>query len=237
MRVIGIIPARYASKRFPGKALADIQGKPMFWHVWNQAKQCRLLDDVVLATDSSEIYTKANELIVPVILTSQLHRTGSDRVFEAAEWMFLDDEDIVVNIQGDEPLIHPDLIDEIVWPLITGTPLVVTAAYDGSSRDLNRVKVLRNEHGDAVCFSRANISDLIHIGVYTFRMKTLRKFAGFPTGKWEALENLEQLRFMENDIPVRVIMTKHKGHSVDTAGDWFKVIRIMEEKNDHRETL
>ena len=115
-QIYGIIPARYESSRFPGKALADILGKPMFWHVFDRARQCSTIDTVVLATDDNRIYAVAEDLTVPVLMTDPDHPSGTDRILEAAEMLQVQDEDVVVNIQGDEPLLVPDMLSELLQP-------------------------------------------------------------------------------------------------------------------------
>jgi len=238
-KTYGIIPARYASSRFPGKALADILGMPMFWHVFDRARQCRTIDTVVLATDDKRIYTVAEDLAVPVLMTDPDHRSGTDRILEAAEMLQVQDEDVVINIQGDEPLLVPDMLGELLQPFSDSATQVSTLAKNISedeSRNPNRVKVVTDNRGQALYFSRSpipfdrqgsNPGYKGHIGIYAFRMNTLRLFQRLGPSYLEKLEYLEQLRLLENGIPIQVIMTHHDCHGVDTPADLKLVLKKL----------
>jgi 3-deoxy-manno-octulosonate cytidylyltransferase (CMP-KDO synthetase) len=125
---IGVIPARYDSSRFPGKALADINGKPMFWHVYNRAGQCPYFSHIVLATDDHRIFSAAEKLSVPVMMTKKNHLSGTDRVFETAEKLNAPPDAVIVNIQGDEPLLEPDMLSQLIRPFASDNVQVTTLA-------------------------------------------------------------------------------------------------------------
>lgn len=233
----GIVPARYASSRLPGKPLVDIAGKPMFWHVVTRAQQAGL-DSVTLATDDSRIFEAAQNLHVPVVMTRQDHQSGTDRVYEAARRIGLPDDSVVVNIQGDEPLLDPVLIDEILTPFDEPAVRVSTLATVIEQKRLavsDQVKVVMDSQGNALYFSRAAIpynrdskddcGHLYwgHIGLYAFRMEALRLFVSLPPSSLEQMEKLEQLRLLENGVPIRVVRTSRHSPGVDTLDDLERV--------------
>ena len=238
-KVYGIIPARYNSTRFPGKPLADISGKPMFWHVFNRASKCTDLLQVVLATDDKRIFSAANNLDVPVVMTRDDHKSGTDRVMEAAMLLKVPENAIVINIQGDEPALESAMITEIITPFSNPDIQVTTLArkidqHEAETPDI--VKVVLSAAGNALYFSRSNIpyyrnktekSSLGHVGLYAFRMKTLKKFVSLPPGRLEKTEKLEQLRLLENNIPVHVVITKFSSHGVDRPEDIRKIMEKM----------
>ncbi len=238
-KTYGIIPARYESVRFPGKALADIQGKPMFWHVFDRACQCNAIDTVVLATDDDRIYTVAKDLAVPVLMTDPGHPSGTDRILEAAEILHVRDDEVVVNIQGDEPLLVPDMLSELLHPFLDSATQVTTLAKQISaeeSQNSDRVKLVTDNHGCALYFSRSPIpfdrngakpDYKGHVGIYAFRMHTLRQFQKLGRSYLESLEYLEQLRLLENGIPIRVVMTRHDCQGVDTPADLELVLKTF----------
>ncbi|NDV25182.1 3-deoxy-manno-octulosonate cytidylyltransferase [Desulfovibrio sp. JC010] len=235
----GIIPARYDSSRFPGKPLADICGKPMFWHVWNRASKCPEMDKVVLATDSEVIMEAAQKHGVPAVMTRSDHSTGTDRVLEAARKLDLPSDSVVVNIQGDEPCLEPAMISELVSPFAKDGVRVTTLAASISAQEAqspDRVKVALAKDGRALYFSRSPIpfshqgdgDYLLHIGLYGFRMETLETFAGTDASPLEKRERLEQLRLLENGIPIHVTITEHSCHGVDRPEDLDTAIKILE---------
>ncbi len=236
----GIIPARYDSTRFPGKPLADICGKPMIWHVYNQACKCSSFKKNILATDDQRIFSMAESYGIPVVMTKKDHPSGSDRVLEAAELCGIPDDAVVVNIQGDEPLIDPAMLLELVQPFENAEIDVTTLGHVINRNDAdnpNKVKIALSNSGRAMYFSRSLIpfsrdnaeTDYYgHIGLYAFRMTALRKFVSMDTGKLENTEKLEQLRLLENDIPIHVVLTEHKSIGVDTPEDLENVISIIE---------
>ncbi len=227
-----IIPARYASTRFPGKPLVDIGGKPMFWHVWHRAGLCSAVTSVSLATDDQRIATAAKKLHVPVIMTRSDHPSGTDRVFEAATLSCVQPNDIVINVQGDEPALNPECLTQLVQLFADEKVQAATLAREiqadqGTSPDI--VKVVCASNGDALYFSRSPIpydrdepkqcSLLAHVGIYAFRMKTLARFVQLPPSILEQREKLEQLRLLENNIPLRVALTTHHSPGVDRPED------------------
>jgi len=238
----GIIPARYGSTRFPGKPLAEILGKPMFWHVFQRAGQCPELSQIVVATDDDRIVSAANELGVPVVMTRDDHPSGTDRVMEAAGLLQVPEDAVVVNIQGDEPLLEPAMLTQLVLPFVDPEVQVTTLARkidpkEAESPDL--VKVVFAKDGKALYFSRFSIpyrSDgqgdeyYGHIGLYAFRMSTLKEFVVLNPSRLETIERLEQLRLLENGIPIHVVVTYHRSISVDRPDDIKTVSKILMEE-------
>ncbi len=236
---LGIIPARYGSQRFPGKPLVDILGKPMFWHVYNRARRCPELTRVVLATDDARIYTAAEGLDVPVVMTRKDHPSGTDRVLEAAEHLGVRDEAVVVNIQGDEPSLEPGMLSELLAPFANATTRVATLVRKATAADVesaDAVKVVFSKSGKALYFSRSFIPfhrDMPpeyvyrHIGMYAFRKETLKKFVTFGPSSLEQTEKLEQLRLLENDIPIQVVVTTSRSVDVNRPEDIDTVSRIL----------
>ncbi len=242
LRFVGIIPARYQSTRFPGKPLADIMGKPMFWHVYHRAGRCRLMQKIYLATDDARIYRAAQDLEVPVLMTSDKHQSGTDRIKEAALTLGLSREDVVVNIQGDEPALEPKMLDQLLEPFVSAYEINVTTLarkIDPSlSSDPNLVKVVVSQTGRALYFSRSKIPFshsaqdpvLGHIGLYAYRMDCLEKFQKLGMSALEKAEKLEQLRLLEADIPIHVVLTQYCSRGVDVPEDISKVTRIIQEQ-------
>lgn len=236
----GIIPARYASTRFPGKPLADILGKPMFWHVWERAKNCPAIHGVTLATDDERILEEARRLNVPAVMTRADHASGTDRVYEAAGKLDIPDNAIVVNIQGDEPALDPEALNSLIRTFDTPEVVAATLAHTISAEEAlrpDKVKVVLAANGDALYFSRSPIPYvregharpyLGHIGLYAFRMGTLRQFVSLAPSKLELTEKLEQLRLLENGIPLRVVLVENGARGVDTPEDLKEVLRILE---------
>lgn len=231
----GIIPARYASSRLPGKALALIAGKPMFWHVYNRAVQCEFFTTVTLATDDMRIAEVAKDLGVPHFMTRADHQSGTDRVHEVAQKLAVPQQAVVVNIQGDEPELDPLLLHELVEPfsdpLVRVSTLVTVIGHEQASSP-NQVKVVSAQSGDALYFSRAVVpfardgekgQYLGHIGVYAFRKEALDLFTSLGPSPLEQIEKLEQLRFLENGIPIRLVHTARHSQGVDTEEDLARV--------------
>jgi len=244
----GIIPARYESSRFPGKPLAKILGKPMFWHVFQRAIQCRELKQVVLATDDKRILSAAEKLNIPALMTRNDHQSGTDRVLEAARILNLPENSVIINIQGDEPALEPAMLSQLVAPFIDDTVQVTTLAGkmenaasenpDGENPD--KVKVVFAKNGRALYFSRApipynaakiTIPVFIHIGLYAFRFNILKQFVALGPSPLEIAEKLEQLRLLENQIPINVIITNHKSIGVDRPKDLKQITELLESKN------
>ena len=227
----GIIPARYGSTRFPGKPLASILGKPMFWHVFQRASRCPALERVVLATDSRRIAAAAEAYQVPCVMTRPDHPSGTDRVLEAADHLGLPENAVVINIQGDEPALHPERLSDLVRPFTSDAVQVATLISPmapDQCPDRDQVKVVVDTRGNALYFSRAVIPHARdgqpavyyrHIGLYAFRMAALRRFVALGPGLLEQTERLEQLRLLENGIPIRTVLTRHRSLGVDRPED------------------
>ncbi len=227
----GIIPTRYASSRFKGKPLAPILGKPMIWHVYTRARQCSELEKVVLATDDDRIFAAAQELDIPVLMTSTEHTCGTERVLEAARKLKIPADGVILNIQGDEPALEPEMLSELLGPFTDPEVQVATLAHEitaEQAQDPDLVKVVLSTDNKALYFSRSPIPYprdgktgpyLGHIGLYGFRMKTLEEFVALKKGALEQREKLEQLRLLENGFTIQVVQTTHKGYGVDRPAD------------------
>ncbi len=238
----GIIPTRYASSRFKGKPLAPILGKPMIWHVYTRARQCTELQEVVLATDDERIFATAKELDIPVLMTSTEHSCGTERVLEAAQLLKVPADGVILNIQGDEPALEPEMLSELLRPFIDPAVQVTTLAHEitaEQAQDPDLVKVVLGHSHKALYFSRSPIPYprdgkdgpyLGHIGLYGFRMHTLEKFVALEKGTLEQREKLEQLRLLENGFAIQVVQTNHKGYGVDRPEDIAIVEKIIEGK-------
>ena len=244
MDVIGVIPARYSSTRFRAKVLADIMGKPMLQHVWERAKQSRMLDDLIIACDNEIIYNAAVEFGAKVVMTSKEHACGTDRISEVVNPL---DVKIVVNIQGDEPLIHPMMIDDLARALSEDSSLnmatVMKRIEDPSQAgDPNVVKVVVDKDGFALYFSRSPIPYLAdnsrvkqtvyykHIGLYGYTKDFLFTYKNLPVSDLERAEKLEQLRVLSAGFKIKVIETKFDTLGVDTPEDLEKVKGRMQKE-------
>jgi len=230
-KAVGIIPARWSSKRFPGKPLHLIAGKPLLQRVWERCRHAKNLDALIIATDDMRIAEAAFDWGAEIALTSPRHQSGTDRVAEvvcnAKQFAF------VINIQGDEPLIDPYLIDRLVEKLRSDRKIdVVTAAHPfenpAEASSPHQVKVVVDATGRALYFSRAaipfprnpsKIRYLRHQGIYGFRRDALLQFVKWKRGPLERAESLEQLRALENGVNVHVLLTKHGTPGVDTPTD------------------
>lgn len=241
MRIIGVIPARYSSTRFKGKVLADLNGKPMIQHVWERAKESRFLDEVLIATDSQDVVARAQDFGAQVVLTSDQHPSGSDRVAEAVKPL---DVDIVINIQGDEPLIKPQAIDDLAQaikddPECLMATLIKALTHESDLMDTNVVKVVIDQHHNALYFSRLPIPydrDKIgfksvgyfkHLGIYAYRKEFLLKFIQFPKAHLESIEQLEQLRVLSAGYKIKTILTDFETIGVDTPYDLARVAEVL----------
>lgn len=235
----GIIPARYRSARFPGKPLAEILGRPMFWHVYERARRCPQLTRVVLATDDTRIFEAAESLRVPVVMTDGEHHSGTDRVLEAAKIINVEAEAVIVNIQGDEPALEPAMLTELLKPFHKSEVRATTLVREMDAveaRNPDRVKVAVAVDGRALYFSRASIpyrpedqgtTVYLHIGIYAFRISVLEKFVSLEQSPLESAEKLEQLRLLENNVPIHIVVTNHQSVAVDRPKDISVVARIM----------
>ena len=233
-RVVGVIPARLNSVRFPRKILASINGSPMVMSVAERALQAQLLDEVIIAVDSEEVLRKLKNSRIKVVMTSIEHNSGSDRV---AEVMKEQDVEIVVNIQGDEPMLDPVIIDKMVNEFRDAEVQMVTSVSTEITPedflDSNIVKVLLDEHRNAIVFQR-NLEEETtggwyrHIGVYAFRKETLLYFTRLPQSINEQKFGLEQLRALDNGIPIRAVVTHYPYRGVDTEKDMEAVLQMCE---------
>jgi 3-deoxy-manno-octulosonate cytidylyltransferase (CMP-KDO synthetase) len=200
----------------------------MFWHVYHRASLCPELHAVALATDDRRIEAAAKKLNVPVIMTRSDHPSGTDRVLEAALQMRIEDHAVVVNVQGDEPALQPEMISQLIKPFADTATCVSTLARRIDARSAespDQVKVVLDKNHDALYFSRAGIPHLReaggeagflgHIGLYAFRLDILKQFVTLPVGGLEGIEKLEQLRLLENRIPIRVVETELTSFGVD----------------------
>jgi len=235
----GIIPARYSSNRFPGKALVDIAGKPMFWHVYQRASRYTALKSLTLATDDERIFSAAKELNVDCLMTGE-HPSGTDRVYEAACRLGVEEDAVVLNIQGDEPMLDPAMLESLAAPFADPATEVSTLATPISLERAivpSQVKVVTDVTGNALYFSRAliphvrdgarDVEYLGHIGLYAFRMRTLARYVGWPPSTLENLERLEQLRLLENGIPIRVVRVGEHSPGVDTPEDLERIRHLF----------
>ncbi len=230
MKVLGVIPARLGSTRLPRKPLALLRGRPLVAHVWLAAGRARRLDRVVVATDAEEVAGAARAAGAEVVLTDPGHRTGTERAAEVARR--LPAYGLVVNIQGDEPLLRASDLDAAVEALLAdGEAAASTLAHSEMDpelwRDRNVVKVTVNARGYAETFFRladggppaAGSGFLRHVGLYAYRRDDLLSFAGWPPSEGERREGLEQLRLLEHGRKMRVVVTPHRSFGVDTAED------------------
>jgi 3-deoxy-manno-octulosonate cytidylyltransferase (CMP-KDO synthetase) len=235
---LGVIPARFGSSRFPGKVLAPLASKSMLQHVFERAEQARYLTRTIIATDDQRVFDAARAFGAPVRMTRADHLSGTDRVAEVAS---AENADIVVNIQGDEPLIDPAAIDAAILPMIhePGTLMATLRKKIEDQREVqdpNVVKVVTNGEGDAIYFSRsaipydrerADITYYKHIGIYVYRRDFLLNYPLLPVGPLEKAERLEQLRALENGYSIRVAETEYESWGVDTPEDLKRVSYLL----------
>jgi 3-deoxy-manno-octulosonate cytidylyltransferase (CMP-KDO synthetase) len=236
-KAVGIIPARWGSTRFPGKALHEIAGRPLLRHVWERCRRAKRLDRLIIATDDFRIAEAAFDWGAEIAMTSAKHASGTDRIAEVAAK--LKPFAHVINIQGDEPLIDPKLIDRLVRELQRDRKLeMITAAHpfeDPSNVESpHQVKVVLNKNGEALYFSRAAIPAskrrslyFRHQGIYGYRRDLLLRFVRWKTSPLERAESLEQLRALENGVKIQVVMTGSGSPGVDTPEDARTIERLM----------
>lgn len=240
-KILGVIPARYASSRFPGKALVPIGSKTMLQHVYERVSLARYLTNVIIATDDQRIYDEARRFGAPVRMTRPDHLSGTDRVAEVAS---AETAELIVNVQGDEPLIDPAAIDAAILPLaeepaIPMGTLKKRIEDPGEIDDPNVVKVVTDRFENAIYFSRStipyqrekNTGGVIrykHIGLYVYRRDFLLRYPGLPVGPLERAERLEQLRALENGYKIRVVETEYESIGVDAPEDLERVTKLFE---------
>lgn len=237
MRAVAIIPARMGSTRLRHKVLREIAGKPMVGHVYEAAKKCTLLADVIIATDSDEVIKAAAAHGWKAEMTSAAHRSGTDRMHEVAQRV---NADVYVNIQGDLPLARPEHIEALLRPMQRDEVMVSTIKTPCPPEEIdnpNAVKVVTDKNGRALYFSRSRIpfdrdtSGKIqyfkHLGMYAYRGPALERFCNLPESKLESAERLEQLRLLENGIDIYVEETPYGTVEVDTEADLMRVQEIL----------
>jgi 3-deoxy-manno-octulosonate cytidylyltransferase (CMP-KDO synthetase) len=246
-KILGVIPARFDSSRFPGKVLAPIASKSMLEHVHERASQARYLTSIMIATDDARVAEVARNFGARVRMTRSDHISGTDRVAEAAS---AENCDLVVNIQGDEPLIDPAAIDAAILPMVHDPEIHMATLKkqieDGSEiTNPNVVKVVTDRDGDAIYFSRCPIpfhrdgdqgsgirgqgsGYFKHVGLYVYRKDFLLAYPELPVGPLEQAERLEQLRALENGYHIRVVETEYESLGVDTPQDLERVTHLFE---------
>ena len=242
MKIYAFIPARYQSTRFPGKPLTRIAGKPMIQHVYERAISCRELSKVYVATDDERISDCVHEFGGRVVMTGKAHLSGTDRISEAARKTDLEKEDLVINIQGDQPIFHPSIISQLVKSLVEDSSIpMTTLRYKFTDKNdvqnPNNVKVVTGGQGFALYFSRYPIPFLRdaeskrvhykHLGFYGFRMEFLVRFTRLSEGMLESAEKLEQLRPLEHGFKIKVLESPFDSVEVDVPGDVKKVEEIL----------
>ena len=245
MKIIGVIPARYQSSRFPGKPLADICGKPMIWWVYQQCLKVEDFDAVYVATDDENIFNTCTELGVQVVMTSDTHRTGTDRIGEVARKI---PADLIVNIQGDEPLLEPATIRAAIAPFYTNPDLQISNLMTKITDPIDVVnctvpKVITNKDGIGIYLTRAaapypkgslNYAYYKQVCVYGFKPEALQFYCDYGMtygkAKVEAVEDIEILRFIENGYQVQYIEVDSETVAVDTPNDLEKVRAIVSAK-------
>jgi 3-deoxy-manno-octulosonate cytidylyltransferase (CMP-KDO synthetase) len=239
-QILGIIPARYASTRFPGKALVKIQNKTMIQRVYEQASKSKLLTKILVATDNQQIYDYVQSFGGQVIMTKEEHQSGTDRCWEAYQNQN-EKFDFIVNIQGDEPFIQPEQIDLLASVLnqnIELATLVIACRDKEILFSPNSVKVALNQNQEAIYFSRHPIPFIRneqpenwitafdfyrHIGIYAYRTDILEQITKLKPSSLEMAESLEQLRWIENGFKIKVNVTEIESHGIDTPEDLLKV--------------
>lgn len=240
MNAIGVIPARWASTRFEGKVLAELNGKPVIQHVWEKASQSANLDEIIIATDDERIQSKAESFGAKTAMTSAEHATGTDRIIEVVEPL---DCKIVINIQGDEPMIDPSIIDGLVDALKTEpkcalATVIKVIEHPDDLNNPNVVKVVVDGEMNALYFSRSAIpydrsqrEETIfykHLGIYGYRKDFLAAFKNLPKSNLEQAEQLEQLRALEYGYKIKTVLTDIETVGVDTPEDLKRAKAMMD---------
>lgn len=241
MKIIAIIPARYQSSRFPGKPLALLCGAPMIQWVYEAVSQMKNIDEVYVATDDERIYQTVKNFSGNAIMTSNHHICGSDRLAECAESLGLNDDDIIINIQGDEPLVKPEMIHDLLkafeLPDVYMGTLKKRITDAAQIENPNIVKVVTDISDNAILFSRYAIPynrdakmDVIyykHIGIYAYKKWFLMKYSNMPKTSLEHAESLEQLRVIEHGFKIKVIETAYETIGVDTPDELILAEKLM----------
>lgn len=238
MKVLGIIPARYASSRFPGKPLIDLKGKSMIQRVYEGARQCPDLSELIVATDDERIFEHVLSFGGKAKMTSPNHHSGTERCQEVAAQY--EEVDVVINIQGDEPLVNPRQLSKLLQlfknPNVAIGTLVIPIADLEDLHDKNRIKVVMNQHGEALCFSRNCLPSLTfpseivpyrHIGLYAYRHEVLAEITQLPPCAWEKSESLEQLRWLYAGYTIHTAITYLETPNIDVPEDVEKVLSLI----------
>lgn len=243
MKTLAIIPSRFGSTRFEGKPLAAISGKPMIQHVCESASRAQCIDQVVVATDDTRIFEEVEGFGGKAVMTSKTQRSGTDRVAEAAEKLNMAMNDIVINVQGDQPLMDPRCLDEVVAPFgadpeLGMSTLAFRIADPSEYTNPKDVKVVMDHKGNALYFSRAPVpfardneeqfDSYKHLGVYAYTRRFLEIFRKLPTGLLEEIEKLEQLRALEFGHRIKVVVTPYDSPEVDLPTDIPRIERLIE---------
>ncbi len=246
MKIVVIIPSRYGSTRFEGKPLALIAGKPMINRVYEMASKAESITDVVVATDDQRIFNTVKDFGGNAVMTSKENRSGTDRVAEAAELIGLNLDDIIVNVQGDQPLLDPRCIDDLVKPFFTIPDLEMsTLAFKIINKDEitnpKDVKVTFDDKGFALYFSRSPIpfcrdsstsyDSYKHLGIYAYSKQFLEVFRKLPYGNLEVIEKLEQLRAIEHGHKIMVVVTPYDSPEVDLPEDIERIEKIIKKSS------
>lgn len=242
MRILGIIPSRYASTRFPGKPLADIGGKSMIQRVYEQVLKSGVLDAVVVATDDERIAEELDSIGAKYVMTDPEHLNGTMRCAEVMTFPAFKNFDAAINIQGDEPFIDPGQIELVADTLETHPDGIATLVREITDRqvylDPNVVKAVIANNGRALYFSRSPLPHFRdgdfhfayqHLGIYGYPSKLLARLATLTPTPLELAENLEQLRWLENDIDIYTAITKHATHAVDTPADLERIKGLIKD--------
>jgi len=238
MNVIGVIPARFSSARFAGKVLADLGGKPVVQHVWENAKKSKMLDDLIIATDDERVLKAAENFGAKAVYTSPDQPSGSDRLIEVVNPL---DVKVVVNIQGDEPMVKSEMIDDLARAILDDKDVYMAtlAKKIEDKNEINNpnvVKVVKDKNGFALYFSRSVIPyprhetismHYKHIGIYAYTKDFLFQFKNLPKSYLEMTEGLEQLRVLESGYKIKVIETKFDTIGIDTPEDLEKARAIL----------
>lgn len=244
MNIYGVIPARYASTRFPGKPLIELAGKTMIQRVYEQSKKCSSLKDVIIATDDQRIYDHAISFGAKVVMTSESHTSGTDRCAEVLS--SIDECDVIINIQGDEPLIDPLQIELVCDCFSDPNTDIATLIKKIESNDVlfnyNTPKVIIDHHAFAIYFSRESIPHIRnvqredwlqnhtfyqHIGIYGYKADVLKKITALQTSTLEQAESLEQLRWIENGYKIKTSLTTFESIAIDSRDDVQKVLLYL----------
>lgn len=233
--IVAIIPARYAATRFPGKLMQALGNKSVIRHVYDNAVTTGLFDDVMVVTDSEIIFNEIKASGGKAVMSKKVHESGSDRIAEAVEDMIVD---VIINIQGDEPFLKKELLEKLIRlfddPLVQVASLMRKISAEEATNP-NAVKVVVDKYNDALYFSRGAIpfardgaaQYFLHVGVYAYRKNTLLSYTKWPASKLELTEKLEQLRYLENGVKIRMAETDYINISIDTPEDLERAKKLL----------